>query len=59
MLMDAFARALRSDIATYAVTVDVKEDSTAAFYQAYGFLPLTTSERRLFIPMSEIARLFA
>jgi GNAT superfamily N-acetyltransferase len=58
MLLDAFARALRSEIATYAIVVDAKDQQAAAFYRAHQFLPLTT-DRRLFIPMAEIARLFA
>ncbi len=59
MLMDAFARSLRSEIATYAIIVDAKDERAASFYKAYDFLPLTISERRLFLPMGEIARLFA
>jgi len=59
MLMDAFARALRSEIATYAVVVHAKDEQAAAFYRVYDFLPLTASGHRLFLPMSEIAYLFA
>ena len=57
--MDAFARSLRSEIATYAIVVDAKDEGAASFYKAHDFLPLTTSERRLFLPMGEVARLFA
>lgn len=56
---DAFARALRSDIATFAIPVDAKDEAAAAFYGAYDFLPLDIAGRRLFIPMTEVARLFA
>lgn len=59
MLMDAFARALRSEIATFAILVDAKDESAAAFYRAYDFLPLDNAGRRLFIPMTEVAGLFA
>lgn len=59
MLIDAFARALRSGIATYAVLVDAKYEQAAAFYREYDFVPLTASGHRLFLPMAEIARLFA
>jgi hypothetical protein len=59
MLMDAFSRALRSEIAAYAFVVDAKDETAAAFYKAYEFLPLTVSGRRLFLPMAEIAKLFA
>ena len=59
MLLDALARTLRSDIATFATIVDAKDEAAAAFYRAYDFRPLTTSDRRLFLPMAEVARLFA
>jgi hypothetical protein len=59
MLMDAWGRALRSEIATYAFVVDAKDEAAGAFYKAYQFLPLSVSGRRLFIPVAEIAKLFA
>lgn len=59
MLMDAFGRALRSEIATYAFVVDAKDDAAARFYTTYQFLPLSGATRRYFLPMAEIARLFA
>ncbi|MEP7008013.1 MAG: GNAT family N-acetyltransferase [Sphingomonas bacterium] len=59
MLMDAFSRALRSEIATYAFVVDAKDETAAGFYAAYQFLPLSGAARRYFLPMVEIARLFA
>jgi GNAT superfamily N-acetyltransferase len=59
MLLDAFARSLRSDIATWAIVVDAKDEQAAAFYRAHDFLPLTTSGRQLFMPMGHVARLFA
>jgi hypothetical protein len=43
MLMDAFARTLRSEIATDAVVVDAKDESIATFYRAYDFLLLTAA----------------
>jgi len=59
MLLDAFSRALRSEIATFAFVVDAKDDTAVGFYNAYEFLPLTATGRRLFMPMAEIAKLFA
>ncbi len=59
MLFDAFSRALRSEIASYAFVVDAKDDTAAAFYARYRFLPLTEGGRRMFVPMVEIAKLFA
>lgn len=58
LLMDAFARTLRSEIATYAVLVDIENEQAAAFYRVYDFQPLPASQHRLFLPMPEIARLF-
>lgn len=59
LLFDAFQRTLRSDIASYAFVVDAKNEAAARFYERYRFMPLTSSERRLFLPVSEIAKLFA
>lgn len=59
LLLDAFSRALRSEIATYAFVVDAKDDKAAEFYRRYQFLPLVEGSRRLFVPIAEIARLFA
>jgi ribosomal protein S18 acetylase RimI-like enzyme len=59
LLLDAFSRALRSDIASYSVVVDAKDEAAVAFYTRYGFLPLVEGGRRLFLPMAEIAKLFA
>jgi len=58
MLLDAFGRALRNEIASYAFAVDVKDDKAAQFYRRYRFLPLVEGGRRLFVPMAEIAKLF-
>ena len=59
MLLDAFSRVLRSDIASYAFVVDAKDDKAARFYQHYRFRSLIEGGRRLFIPMAEIAKLFS
>jgi GNAT superfamily N-acetyltransferase len=58
LLLDALARALRSEIATFAFVIDAKDDAAAAFYTAYGFRPLTDTGRRMFMPMAEVAKLF-
>jgi len=49
---------LRSDIASYAFVVDAKDDA-AAFYERYRFMRLSRRGRRLFLPLAEIALLFA
>ena len=58
LLFDAFARALRSDIAVFAFVVDAKDDAAKAFYEHYRFMPLAGDGYRLFVPMAEIAKLF-
>lgn len=59
LLLDAFSRTLRSEIATHAFIVDAKDEAAAGFYAAYRFLPLAAGGRRMFLPMSEVAKLFA
>jgi len=59
LLFDAFSRALRSEIATFAVVVDAKDEGAVSFYKSYEFRPLTASGNRLFMPMAEIAKLLA
>ena len=59
MLLDAFARAMRSEIASYALVVDAKDDKAVRFYQRYGFRSLLSGARKLFVPMAEIAKLFS
>ena len=58
LLFDAFARALSSDIASFAFVVDAKDDAAEAFYRRYRFMTLGDGGRRLFVPIAEIARLF-
>lgn len=60
LLMDALYKSLQAAtaIAAMAVVVDAKDATAAAFYQHYGFLPLTDSASRLFMPMKTIAALF-
>lgn len=58
LMLDAFGRALRSEIASYAFVVDAKDDIAMVFYARYGFLPLRSDGRRLFLPMAEVAKLF-
>lgn len=59
MLLDAFSRVLRNDIASYAFVVDAKDDKALRFYRRYRFGFLVEGGRRLFIPMTEVAKLFS
>jgi GNAT superfamily N-acetyltransferase len=59
MLLDAFSRVLRTEITSYAFVVDAKDDKAVRFYQRFGFRSLAASNRRLFMPITEIAKLFS
>lgn len=59
LLLDAMARSLRSEVASYAFVVDAKDNVAAAFYAAYDLRPLKAGGRRMFLPMAEVAKLFA
>jgi GNAT superfamily N-acetyltransferase len=59
LLFDAFSRALRSELASYAFIVDAKDDAAQAFYERYRLVRLPGPGRRLYVPLTEIARLFA
>jgi GNAT superfamily N-acetyltransferase len=63
ILFDALGRALAGSrtVASYAVITDAKNEQAQAFYSRFGFLPLsaTGGERRLFLPMGTVERLFA
>ena len=58
MLADALYRAMRSEIASFAVIVDAKDDNARRFYQRESFLPFPDQPMKLFRPMAEIAQLF-
>jgi len=59
LLLDACSRVLRSEIATLALVVDAKDAVAEQFYTRYRFLPLSAGSRRMFLPITEVAALFA
>lgn len=59
LLADALFRAARSEIASFAVIVDAKDDNARRFYEREGFLPFPDQLTKLFRPMLDIQRLFA
>jgi GNAT superfamily N-acetyltransferase len=63
ILFDALGRALVGSrtVASYAVITDAKNEQAQAFYSRFGFLALsaTSGERRLFLPMGTVEKLFA
>ena len=60
LLLDALYRSLQAaaSIAAMAVVVDAKDTAAAAFYERYGFMPLSASGGRMFLPMKTVAALF-
>ncbi len=54
LLADALDRAVRSDIAAYAMMVDAKDDTAVAFYRHHGFIALPDHPVTLFVPLVTI-----
>jgi GNAT superfamily N-acetyltransferase len=51
LLADALGRAARSEIASYALMVDAKDEQAAAFYGHHGLIALPDAPLTLFLPM--------
>lgn len=58
LLADALYRASQSEIASFAVVVDAKDESARRFYERESFLRLLDQPMKLFRPMADIRRLF-
>jgi GNAT superfamily N-acetyltransferase len=58
LLADALFRSVRSEIASFAVIVDAKDESARRFYERESFLPFPHRPMKLFRPMADIAVLF-
>jgi GNAT superfamily N-acetyltransferase len=58
LLADALFRSVRSEIASFAVIVDAKDENARRFYERERFLPFPEQPMRLFRPMADIAALF-
>ena len=58
LLADALLRAVRSEIASFAVVVDAKNEAAQRFYERESFLPFPDQPLRLFRPMADIAKLY-
>jgi GNAT superfamily N-acetyltransferase len=57
LLADALFRAARSEIASFAIIVDAKDEAARRFYERESFLPLPEQPLKLFRPMTDIAKL--
>lgn len=58
LLADALHRSLRSEIASFVVVVDAKDENARRFYERESFLPFPDRPKKLFRPMADIAELF-
>jgi GNAT superfamily N-acetyltransferase len=58
LLADALYRAARSEIASFAVIVDAKDDGARRFYERESFLSFADEPMKLFRPMADIRLLF-
>ena len=54
LLADALDRAARSEIAAFALMVDAKDETAAAFYQHHGFIALPDLPLTLFLPLATV-----
>jgi ribosomal protein S18 acetylase RimI-like enzyme len=52
LLIDAAMRAARADPAIFALLVDAKDDSAAAFYERHGFRRFSSRPTTLFLPLA-------
>lgn len=60
LLVDALKRSLvmSRKIASAAVIVDAKDEKAHRFYRDFGFIPFPESQKRLFLAMATIQRLY-
>lgn len=58
LLADALHRSVRSEIASYAVVVEAKDDDARRFYERESFIAFPDRPTRLYRPIADIAPLF-
>jgi GNAT superfamily N-acetyltransferase len=58
LLADAAQRTIQAPPAVYALLVDAKNDRAAAFYQRFGFRPLLSRPKSLYLPIATAQRAF-
>lgn len=56
LLADALERACRSEIAAFALVVDAKDETAAAFYRHHGFIAFSDMPLTLFLPLHTARR---
>jgi GNAT superfamily N-acetyltransferase len=55
LLWDAASRALRSEVAVFALVVDAKDDQAEGFYLHHGFVPFGGRPSQLVLPLAKLA----
>lgn len=53
LLADAALRAMRSEVAVFALVVDAKDDAAEAFYRHHGFEAFGSRPRQLVVPLGQ------
>jgi ribosomal protein S18 acetylase RimI-like enzyme len=56
LLADAAIRAMRSEVAVFALVVDAKDDAAEAFYRHHGFERFGTKARQLIVSLKHFAQ---
>jgi GNAT superfamily N-acetyltransferase len=56
LLADAAVRAMRSEVAVFALVVDAKDETAEAFYLHHGFVRFGTTTRQLIVPLLRFAK---
>ena len=59
LLADALYRAARSEIASFAVIVDAKDENARRYYERESFLSFPDEPMKLFRPIADIRQLFS
>ncbi|MFY9221101.1 MAG: GNAT family N-acetyltransferase [Blastocatellia bacterium] len=54
LLWDAISRALRSEIAVFALVVDAKDEQAEAFYRYHGFINFGSLPKRLMLSLTKL-----
>lgn len=57
LLADAALRAARSEVAVFALIVDAKDETAAAFYRHHGFEPIGGNDRQLIVSLKRFEQL--
>jgi hypothetical protein len=58
LLADALLRAVRGEIASFAVVVDAKDEAARRFYERESFLRFSDVPMKLFRSIADIGKLF-